>query len=333
MEISNVSMKNKEEEVETDESTVDNILAKLEKVKDPVGDVYRYRYQGFWIREFSIKGLISLQTRFVARNEDILLASCPKSGTTWLKSLVFTIMKRTDFDFKPRTNDNNNSPLFTTNPHQLIPLLELSLPIENMKPRIMNTHIPYSSLPPSIKHSDCKIVYICRNPLDVFVSHWHFSHKFFGDKIEPRHLEESFDMFCKGIHAFGPFWDHVLGFWNASLEMPHKILFLKYEDLKRDNVFFIKKIAEFLGFPFSVEEENQGVPKEIERLCSLEHLKSLSVNKTGKYSIGLFELSNSSFFRKGEMGDWMNYLTPQMAERGKKLIQEKFGQSGLMFNF
>ncbi|XP_062099680.1 cytosolic sulfotransferase 15-like [Humulus lupulus] len=198
MEISNVTEKNKEEEMERDER-VDETLAKLKKVKDPVRDIYRCCYQGFWTPTSSLKSIISFQTQFEARDDDILLASCPKSG-----------------------------------------------------------------------------------------------------------------------------------FWKESLESPHKILFLKYEDLKRDNIFFIKKIADFLGYPFSIEEENQGVPQQIVQLCSFENLKILDVNKTGRRQIGL---SNSALFRKGEVGDWVNYLTLQMAERGKKLIQEKLGQSNLMFDF
>ncbi|XP_060962069.1 cytosolic sulfotransferase 15 [Cannabis sativa] len=347
--------------MERDDEKIDEILTKLEKIKDPVGDIYRYNYQGFWIEAFTLKGLIPFQTQFEARDDDIILASCPKSGTTWLKSLIFSIGNRNNnSNINPFTTSNvtftstvrycagksnfyqhisqtalakrSKFCLFTANPHDLIPMLELSLPMENMiKPRLLNTHIPYPSLPPSIKDSHCKIVYICRNPLDVFVSHWHFAHRFSGeDDIEPCHLEECFDMFCKGIHAFGPFWDHILGFWKASLEMPRKILFLKYEELMKNDIFFIKKIAHFLGFHFSKEEEHCGVPQQIEQLCSFENLKNINVNKTGKHSL---EMSNSSFFRKGEIGDWVNYLTPQMAEHGKKLIQEKIGESGLMFDF
>ncbi|KAM6559709.1 cytosolic sulfotransferase 15-like [Cannabis sativa] len=312
------------------EETVDDIVAKLEKVKHPVRDnIYYYCYQGFWVNEFHLKGIKSFQTQFVAREDDIVLASCPKSGTTWLKSLVFAIVKRNSI--------KNDSHLFTSsNPHDLIPFdmnEKFMSIIENMKPRLMATHIPYPSLPISIiNYSNSKIVYICRNPLDLFVSDWYFNHKvLFGDDLghEPSHLEEYFDMFCKGIHVFGPFWDHILGYWKASLEIPHKILFLKYEDLKKDNIFFIRKIADFLGFPFSVEEENQRVPQEIEKWCSFEHLRNLEVNKIGKRPSGA---SNSSFFRKGEIGDWANCLTPQMAERGKKLIQHKFGQYNLTFD-
>ncbi|KAF4352101.1 hypothetical protein F8388_000793 [Cannabis sativa] len=180
MEISKVTKNNEEgERVET----IEEILAKLEKVK-------------------YIQGILSLQTQFVARDDDILLTSCPKSGSLWLKSLIFSIVKR---------NNDNNGPLSfsTCNPHNLVRALELSLPDE-AKPRIMSAHSPYPSLPPSIMSSNCKIIYICRNPLDLFVSHWHFIHKLFGDiNTEPTHLEECFDVFCKGVHPFGPFWDHI----------------------------------------------------------------------------------------------------------------------------
>ncbi|KAM6559710.1 hypothetical protein CsatA_028949 [Cannabis sativa] len=317
MEISIVT-KNKEGERE---ESIDEILAKLEKLKDPGSGKCYYFYQGFWILDIFLKAILSLQTQFVARDDDILLTSCPKSGSLWLKSLIFSIVKR--------NNDNNDLLSFSTSPHNLVRALELSLPDET-KPRIMSAHSPYPSLPPSIMSSNCKIIYICRNPLDLFVSHWHFIHKLFGDNTELSHLEECFDMFCKGIHTFGPFWDHILGFWKASLEMPHKILFLKYEELKKDNVFFIRKIADFLRFPFSTEEENRGIPKQIEQLCSVENMKKLDVTKNGKHHSGF---PNSAFIRKGEVGDWVNYLTPEMAERGKKLIKEKFAQSGLSFDF
>ena len=48
----------------------------------------------------------------------------------------------------------------------------------------------------------------------------------------------------------GPFWDHVLKYQKTSLERPQKIMFLKYEDLKRDPRGQVKKLAEFMGRPF-----------------------------------------------------------------------------------
>ncbi|KAL0407855.1 UNVERIFIED_CONTAM: Flavonol 4'-sulfotransferase [Sesamum radiatum] len=131
------------------------------------------------------------------------------------------------------------------------------------------------------------------------------------------------------MSSYGPFWDNILGYWNAHLENPGKVLFLKYEDLKEDITSQVKKIAEFIGFPFSQEEEEQGLIDQISGLCSFESLKNLDLNKTGDIN-GI--LKYSSLFRKGQVGYWTNYLTPAMAERMKQLMDSKFEGSGLMFN-
>lgn len=57
-------------------------------------------------------------------------------------------------------------------------------------------------------------------------------------------------------------------------------------------------------------------------------MKILEVNKKGKVSNGF---KNDLFFRKGEVGDWRNYLTPSMAERFEKIMEEKLEGSGLTF--
>ena len=44
--------------------------------------------------------------------------------------------------------------------------------------------------------------------------------------IEYVEFEEAFELFCEGVSYFGPYWDHVLGYWRASLEYFEKIFFL-----------------------------------------------------------------------------------------------------------
>ena len=63
-------------------------------------------------------------------------------------------------------------------------------------------------------------------------------------------------------------------------------------------------------------------------MCSLESLKNLEVNTKGMHSSGL---KNSSFYRKGEVGGWINYVTPSMAQRIENVFEEKFTGSGLSF--
>ncbi|KAK6129765.1 hypothetical protein DH2020_036472 [Rehmannia glutinosa] len=288
------------------------------------------KYDGFWLTVLSFRSILSTQKYFKAKDSDVILASFPKSGTTWLKALTFSIVNRNVY-----TIDQN--PLLTCNPHTLVPSLEHHLyslqENPNLQhipsPRIFSTHMPLSILHDSIRDSECKIIYICRSPLDVFISSRHFwlENKIGKDAV-PLELDEAFDRFCQGIHSSGPFWDHMLGYSNAHLKNPEKVLFLKYEDLKQDITFYIKKIAEFMGYPFTEEEEKQGLIDEIAKLCSFENLKNLEVNKNGDIR-GV--LKNSSYFRKGKVGDWTNYLTPDMAERIKKIMESKFGGCGLIF--
>ncbi|KAK6116895.1 hypothetical protein DH2020_049352 [Rehmannia glutinosa] len=291
-----------------------------------------FKYNGYWFPQHFFRPILSFQKHFKAKDSDIILASSPKSGTTWLKALAFSIVNRNVYPI-------NQNPLLNCNPHALIPSLERHLyslqEHPNLQhipnPRIFSTHMPFSTfLPDSIRDSECKTIYICRSPMDMFTSGLHFllENKTQNDTVLPLELNEAFDMFCHGIHPYGPFWDHILGYWNAHLKNPEKVLFLKYEDLKEDITFYIKKIAEFMGCPFSLEEEKQGLIEQIAKLCSFENLKNLEVNKTGNIR-GV--LKNSSFFRKGEVGDWTNYLTPDMAERIKKIMESKFEGSGLMF--
>ncbi|XP_039159567.1 cytosolic sulfotransferase 6-like [Eucalyptus grandis] len=142
-------------------------------------------------------------------------------------------------------------------------------------------------------------------------------------------LEEHFETFCQGQIMFGPFWDHITGYWKESLERPRKVLFLKYEDLKEDIGGQLKKVAEFVGLPFTKEEEEGGVIEEIANLCSLKTLKDLEVNKSGK--VGDTTAEKRSFFRKGEVGDWVNHLTPSMVDRLNSIMQEKMRPFGLEF--
>ncbi|KAG4122009.1 hypothetical protein ERO13_D11G241151v2 [Gossypium hirsutum] len=162
----------------------------------------------------------------------------------------------------------------------------------------------------------------------MFISLWLFSTKLRENNLRPLSPDEAFDKFYHGIYAFGPFFEHVLGYWKASRENPNKILFLKYEDLMEDTNSHLKKLSMFLGVPFTEDEEKQGVVPEIVKMCSFENLKELEVNKKGLHASGI---PNADFFRKGEVGDWSNHLTPSMVERLEKLIQEKLNNSGLTF--
>ncbi|KAL3501538.1 hypothetical protein ACH5RR_035987 [Cinchona calisaya] len=311
-----------------------NLLSTLPKEKGWC-EPHLYQYQGFWRPAWLFSNALACQKHYQAQNTDILLVTAPKSGTTWLKSLAFTILNRKLY---PPTH--NHHPLLTKNPHELVPFLELNIDFENNKPppmpnnnvdrRLYSTHFSYVSLPNSAKSSACKLIYICRDPKDAFISLWHFSNKRRTPEMGTISLEEAFELFCRGVSLGGPFWDHVVGYWQESLKAPDKILFLKYEEMIEQPNIHIKRIADFMGCPFSAEEleaSSGNIVDEIAHLCSFNNLTSLEVNKNGISSAG--GLRFDIFFRRGITQDWKNYLTPDMVDRIDRLTAEKFQGSEL----
>ncbi|KAG5626854.1 hypothetical protein H5410_012072 [Solanum commersonii] len=200
---------------------------------------------------------------------------------------------------------------------------------------LLATHLTYTILPKSISLNNCKIIYICREPKDTFVSWWHFTHKIEAKNLEVPliTLDQAFKWFCQGKSGFGPYWDHVLGYWKASIEKPDRVFFFKYEDLKENTLGYVKKLAEFMGKPFSKEEQEHGVPQEIVAHCNFENLSNLEVNKSGMLlSEGTLQISNNVFYHKGEIGDWKkNYLMDDMAKLIDDITHDKFQSSGLTF--
>ncbi|XP_043697670.1 cytosolic sulfotransferase 5-like [Telopea speciosissima] len=300
-----------------------NLVSSFPKEQGWGFENYICNYQSFWYADKHCQAVLAVQDHFKARSSDIILATNPKAGATWIKALLFATVTRSKYPIY-------NHPLLSQNSHFLVPFLEIGLynnripDLETLpSPRLFGTHISYTSLPQSMIDSGCRIVYLCRNPKDVFVSMWHFKNKM-RERLSkiPLSIMEAFERFCNGVTHFGPFWDHVLGYWTASLERPQNVLFIKYEELKADPVVQLKRVAQFVGYPFTSEEEKEGLVDEILRLCSFENLSSLEVNKTGEAPMGKFK--NEAFFRKGKVGDWDNYFTSEMIERLDKITEQKF---------
>ncbi|KAI6697928.1 hypothetical protein NL676_018047 [Syzygium grande] len=279
----------------------------------------------------ALEGILACQRHFQARDTDVLLVTIPKSGTTWLKAILFALLNRAKYS---GSGSQPQHPLLSQNPHDLVPFLDFELYLEQdapdlaslPPPRLFATHMPYQLLPQSVRDSKCKLVYLSRNPKDTFVSLWHFANNLKPKDEGEISLQESLDKFCRGVNTYGPYWDHVLGYHKESSETPEKVLFLKYEDMKEDPCAQLRRLAGFLGCPFSEEELKEGTVDEIVRLCSFDSLSGLEVNKSGKMALGH---ENKSFFRRGEVGDWVNCLSVDMAQRIDRTMEEKLRGSGL----
>ena len=304
------------------------------------------RYNGFWLPESVLTELPAIHARLRPRPSDVFLASFPKSGTTWLKALAFATAHRAT-----HPPSDAGHPLRRMNPHECVQFMEMDPELRRdtgslleefeqlASPRVLATHLPYCLLPESITAGEgaaaSRVVYVCRNPKDAFISGLFFVKKVSsaygaGASAGARalNLEEAFELFCEGRVFAGPQWRHVLQYWEASMRRPKQVLFLEYERMLRDPEATVKKLAEFMGCGFSKEEEEGGVVDEIVKLCSLKELKNMEVNRSGGNQAGV---RNDAYFRKGSSGDWRNHLTPELARRLDKIVEEALQGSGFAF--
>ncbi|KAI4995133.1 hypothetical protein ZWY2020_035036 [Hordeum vulgare] len=308
-----------------------DIVSTLPSIGSP--DLHLRLYQDVWLFNELVPGFISVQRRFTPRPGDVLLASPPKCGTTWLKALAFATMARAAYPLS-----DAGHPLLRLNPHECVPFMEAlfsagqeakldALP----SPRLLHTHMHHSMLPRTFADNpDCKIVFICREPKDMLVSTWHFI-KSAGGSSSSSSFSDLFELACEGKNPYGPIWGHILGYWRASKATPERVLFLRYEEMLADPVTAVRELAWFLGLPFTPAEEAAGLPVDITEMCSIDTMRGLDANKTG--SSGTFvKFPHETFFRKGIAGDWVNHMTPEMARRIDAIVEDKLHGSGLTFS-
>ncbi|KAI8029661.1 Cytosolic sulfotransferase 14 [Camellia lanceoleosa] len=113
-----------------------------------------FHWKGFWLMPDLIKSIMIIEKQFKPLPSDILLASYPKTGTTWLKALFISILSHNSKAWISPDDDAQADLLQTHNLHELIPFLEMETFGENWSqninkvpsPWVFSIHLPYSIL-------------------------------------------------------------------------------------------------------------------------------------------------------------------------------------------
>ncbi|GFT89546.1 hypothetical protein NPIL_178411 [Nephila pilipes] len=251
---------------------------------------------------------------YVPHDGDIIIASYPKTGTTWLQYIVLQIVSKGEL-----------FPSFDDCLFKHAPFLEMAgtSVLEKMeKPRIYKHHCPYNMVQ---KNDKAKYLYVYRRPDDTVVSYYHFMINLGHD---PPDRDEFFEQFLSGDIAYGHYYDHVLSFYSHKDD--ESLLLVSYENLMQNRKDEILKIAKYLGDEYyqPLFEDESLLEKVLEHTSFDYMKKNLALihpdpkNEGGK--------RNVIFFRKGVIGDGKQSLSPEQIKRLKDLASEKLKGSELL---
>ncbi|XP_029462879.1 sulfotransferase 1 family member D1-like isoform X2 [Rhinatrema bivittatum] len=243
---------------------------------------------------------------FQARPDDIIIATYPKAGTTWVSEIVDMVCNNGDVE------KSCQAPIYYR-----VPYMEFFAPEESdipgikylnsmASPRLIKTHLPVQLLPKSVWENNCKVIYVARNAKDVAVSFFHF-YQSVQMLQDVGSWEEFLQKYIAGEVSYGSWYDHVKGWWEKRQE--HRILYLFYEDMKEDPAREIRKVMRFLE-----KDLGEEVQEKIVRHTSFQAMKENPMTNYETISHEVLDQTVSPFMRKGITGDWKNHFTVAQSE-------------------
>jgi len=288
------------------------------------------------------RGFASIQkdlNQFTVREDDIWVVSFPKCGTTWMQEMIWNIVNDLDFataksvDLEKRVPFLELSGILGASFTKLIaasgdsPPFSSSMELADIvpSPRILKTHLSIDMLPHQIMEKNAKLIYVARNPRDTCVSfyhHWKIMAGYSGS------WDTFFDAFVGDVCGYHtPFLQHVLGYWHQR-DRPN-ILFITYEEMKKDLPAVIKKVANFMN-----KDLNDEQITELANHLSFKSMKgNKAVNKedflAAQQKITGVEVGE--FMRKGKVGDWRTCFTSDQLQRMESWEETNLQGSGLKF--
>jgi hypothetical protein len=270
----------------------------------------------------------------------IWIASYPKSGNTWLRSLVSSLIYTEEgaFNFKllekislfPKrthlksfTNKFNN--FEEIQKYWILAQEKINL---NKKINIFKTHqlnCNINNFEFTNKNNTIGTIYIVRDPRNIAVSiSNHYSLSFEESKkflVTPRLIgtKPNDDKDNNVVNLIGTWGEHY-NFWTKNPMLKDNLLLLRYEDLISDIEQQVDKIANFLKKYIPVSLDKNKIKKIIET-TSFEKLKKMEDHQTFKE--GVFNNYNTKkvkFFFKGPENNWKKTLKNDLVQE----IEMKF---------
>uniref|UniRef100_A0A8C9F0Q5 Sulfotransferase n=1 Tax=Pavo cristatus TaxID=9049 RepID=A0A8C9F0Q5_PAVCR len=182
-----------------------------------------------------------------------------------------------------------------------------SLPL----PRVFATHLPYYLTPRDLRNKKGRVIlhrHRCSVNLPFLTVFLKIPVKFGGELLA------------------SAWFDHISGWYNHANDF--NILFLTYEEMKKDLRSAVLKICNFIGKKLS--------EKEIESVVRQATFENMQKDPRANYENMPEDIAmkgKGRFLRKGTVGDWKNTMTVAQSERFDEVLKEKIQTLPIKFTW
>jgi aryl sulfotransferase len=262
---------------------------------------------------------------FEFRDDDIVVATYAKSGTTWTQQIVGQLV----FNGDPDVEIGELSPWVDLR----VPPKAVKLPMlaAQTNRRIMKTHLPLDAL---VFSPRAKYLYIGRDGRDVLFSFYH--HHSQGNDLWYQLLNDTPGRVGPPIDRPDPdirryfrtwlerdgypiwsLWENVASWW-AARHLPN-VMLVHFNALKADLPGEMRRIADFL----EIDVPTAKWPQILEH-CSFAYMKA-HADMVAPLGGQIFEGGGESFINKGVNGRWREVLSAEESSAYERMAQEKLG--------
>jgi hypothetical protein len=194
--------------------------------------------------------------------DDVFVVTQMKCGTTWMQHLAVQVL----------TRGKASLPEDGTALYALSPWLESSKTVspaaapligECRPSRVIKTHLPTSLCPYSPR---AKYIYVARDPVSCFASCVDFVRSNLQEFAPP--LQACEQWFRSDQMWWGTWPAHVAGWWSWA-QQRENVLFIRFEDMKRDLAHVARQVADHLEQPRLADCEVAAIVRK----CSFAYMR------------------------------------------------------------